>query len=295
MNANKAPLFHRLWFTAFGELPETPSDASPAFVWWICGWAMLGIFIGEFYGISGEPLARGTYRALMHGGVPLVGAALWSGWRLCGRRGGAVLALMALMIPIVWRLTHKFNEFSSPSWQIFAPAVVVLIGSLYTMRSSERSLSEWGMSVGDWRWWLPRVGLAAMIMIPAVWVALQIDPVLLKFYPTWKPARSELDSLLIQQLGIGIDMLGWEFLFRGFLLFALARRGDIHLAIWLQCFPFFLLHGDKPYFELALSSVGGLVSAWFCWRARSFYPLFLLHWLQMASVNVLAVVVRGFV
>lgn len=285
----------RLWHRAVGDLPVPPNDASPGFVWWVCGWAIFGIFIGEFYGISGEPLMRGTYRALMHGGVPLVGAALWSGWKLGGRKTGSWLALLAVLIPIGWRMTHKYNEFLEPSWQIFGPAIVVTLGSLHTMRSCERPLSEWGISLGDWRWWLPRLGLAAMIMVPAVWIALMVDPVLLKFYPTWKPARSELSSLLIQQLGIGIDMFGWEFLFRGYLLFALARRGDIHMAIWLQCFPFFLLHGDKPYFELALSSVGGLVSAWFCWRARSFYPLFLLHWLQMASVNVLAVVLRGFV
>ena len=58
---------------------------------------------------------------------------------------------------------------------------------------------------------------------------------------------SELGSLMVQ-LGLAL-MFGWKF-FRGYLLFALARRGDIHMAIWLQCFPFFVDAATNPILSL---------------------------------------------
>ena len=128
------------------------------------------------------------------------------------------------------------------------------------------------------------MGAAVLVLVPAVFVVMSLSPKLAAFYPSWKPARLSVENLLIQQVGIGVDFLGWELLFRGFLLFGVARRGDAQTAIWLQAIPFFLLHRGQPDVELVSSLFGGLLAGWFCLRARSFVPLFILHWAQMMAV-----------
>ena len=52
--------------------------------------------------------------------------------------------------------------------------------------------------------------------------------------------------------------------------------------------PFFLLHKVKPEPEMLSSFVGAIALGWFCWRARSFLPGFLLHWVMNAAVAALA-------
>jgi membrane protease YdiL (CAAX protease family) len=91
--------------------------------------------------------------------------------------------------------------------------------------------------------------------------------------------------LAIEQFGYCLDLLGWEFLFRGFLLFAFARRDPL-LAIWVQCLPFFVLHTTKPPTEYFLSLFGGFLGGWFCLHAKSFWPMFFLHAVQIITVNV---------
>ena len=88
----------------------------------------------------------------------------------------------------------------------------------------------------------PRVGLVITIMVPTVSAVMILDPTMSEFYPVWKPARKDVSSLIIEQLAYGIDLIGWDCFFRGFLLFGFARRGDPIVAIWIQTFPFFILH-----------------------------------------------------
>ena len=76
------------------------------------------------------------------------------------------------------------------------------------------------------------------------------------------------------------------------LLFGFYRRGDPWTAIWVQAIPFFLLHYDKPSVELALSLVGGAVSGWFTLRARSIYPLIILHTAQITTVGFVGQLLR---
>ena len=102
-------------------------------------------------------------------------------------------------------------------------------------------------------------------------------PALAHYYPMYKPARTSFDALVMSHVALAVDLAGWEFLFRGFLLFGIARRGDAVLAMFLQALPFFLLHSPKPEIEMISSFFGAVLAARFCLRARSFLPLWVIH------------------
>lgn len=147
------------------------------------------------------------------------------------------------------------------------------------------SVASWGIGLGDWRWWGPRclgalVGVELMV-VAAVWAF----PDFRAEYPDYVPARTDLGALLWYQAWLGLYMFAWEGYFRGMLLWGLARRGDALFAIFTAAVPFFLLHWHKPEVEMLASFVGSVGAGWFCLRARSFLPLWLLHWAMNLSME----------
>ncbi len=83
------------------------------------------------------------------------------------------------------------------------------------------------------------------------------------------------------------SMLGWEFFFRGFLLFALARIAGPY-AILLQAVPFTLAHFGKPELETLSCIFGGSAFGWLAWRTKSFFYPFLIHTHLSAMIVLMA-------
>lgn len=287
---------HRLLTTLVGELPPAPSPPADPRLPWLVG-AVLGLvaYLELVHDLRGDPLVRGAWRGLLFGAVPLAAGLCWD---LRGRRGPLALAALGGLLALVPTALRLVGPPKAPLLLAhLGPAFgAALLGCgllLLAARRGGACLAAWGLSAGDWRWWAPRTGIASLLVVGGVLVAMHLSPDLREFYPWYRPARHHADELLRQQAGIGLDFLGWEFLFRGFLLFGLARRGDVHLAILTQAMAFFLLHQGKPDVELFLSLPGGLLAGWFCWRARSFAPLWILHTVQLVSVNLVAFWLRN--
>ena len=59
--------------------------------------------------------------------------------------------------------------------------------------------------------------------------------------------------------GIGVDPFGWERLLRGV---RVARREGVHVAIWLQAIPFFLVSSEQPSLERVRTVFGGVLAGW---------------------------------
>ncbi len=83
------------------------------------------------------------------------------------------------------------------------------------------------------------------------------------------------------------DLFGWEFLFRGFLLFALYPVCGPY-AILLQAVPFTIAHFGKPELEVLSCIFGGSAFGYVAWRTRSFLYPFLIHWFLMTFTVLVA-------
>jgi membrane protease YdiL (CAAX protease family) len=104
-------------------------------------------------------------------------------------------------------------------------------------------------------------------------------------------------GLAYYEIMTGFYLFCWEFFFRGFLLFGLARAkflGPVG-AIIVQAIPFALLHwslvpwASKPPLEIASAVVGGLALGALAWRTRSFLYGFLIHWAISATLDFLLI------
>jgi len=144
------------------------------------------------------------------------------------------------------------------------------------------SPQAYGFRLGNWRLGLA-VTAVAIVAIAIVMGVLARTPAFRDYYGG--RARSSPLVLLGENV---LDLFGWEFLFRGFLLFGLARRfGDE--AVLLQAVPFAIAHIGKPELETLSTIFGGAAFGYLAWRTDSFFYPFLIHWfLQSWTIAVAA-------
>ena len=142
---------------------------------------------------------------------------------------------------------------------------------------------DYGFTFGDWKAGIV-ITLGAIIFIaPILWLVGRSDASMQNYY---KPMVAGLPWSTL------LDLFGWEFIFRGWLLFGYARKFGPE-ALWLQAVPFALAHMGKPELETLSTIFGGFAFGWVAWRTKSFvYPL-LIHWFVASFTIVVAAGVLG--
>lgn len=145
--------------------------------------------------------------------------------------------------------------------------------------------ADYGLQLGKWKWGLALALGSALAAAPVLIVAAR-SPAMVEYY-------AQAERGLVEVLWVSaLDLLGWEFLFRGFLLAVLGRLVGPN-AILLQAVPFALAHLGKPPLETLTTIFGGAYFGWIAWRSRSFLYAFLLHWLINVTVVLTALLAGG--
>jgi len=172
-------------------------------------------------------------------------------------------------------ILDKYHTFTS-SKLIDRTILYLLIPLFIIIFIFREKPSAYGFQLGDWRVGLTLTALAIFLITPILWWLLRADSSMSEYY------AHLLGGLPWNTF---LDLLGWEFLFRGFLLFGYARKfGDD--ALWIQAVPFALAHIGKPEIETLSTVFGGFVFGWIAWRSKSFLYPFLIHW-YIGSLTIL--------
>lgn len=186
----------------------------------------------------------------------------------------------------------EFGQFFPDSWRAFmgwawwfgiqgiTGFILPAAALLFIFR---RRPAHIGLGPGDWRFGL---GVAAFYL-PAVVVAtwfLSDSPAFQANYPHYQPASSDWQIFVLYELIFLMYWIGWEYLWRGFVLFGTAHTLGLY-AIFVQAVPFTILHLDKPLPEAVLSLVGGIALGALVWRCRSFWIAVPIHAAQMMVLD----------
>ncbi len=137
--------------------------------------------------------------------------------------------------------------------------------------------SAYGFSLGDWKLGLLLTVASIALIAPVLWVVAR-GGAMRAYY------QSQAGGLPWNTF---LDLFGWEFFFRGFILFAYARSMGAN-ALWLQAMPFALAHIGKPEVEALSTIFGGFVFGWIAYRTRSFLYPFLIHWFVASFTIIVA-------
>ncbi len=177
-----------------------------------------------------------------------------------------VTAIIISTLALVIEHYHHFLPRKSYD-RLLMYLIVPLLVILLIFRESP---TRYGFQLGDWKAGLLLTGLGCGGMALVMLTLARFGTVQAYYAPH---ARAPLPLLL----DTGIDLFGWEFLFRGFLLFALYPVCGPY-AILLQAVPFTIAHYGKPEIETLSCIFGGSAFGYIAWRTRSFLYPFLIHW-----------------
>jgi membrane protease YdiL (CAAX protease family) len=185
-----------------------------------------------------------------------------------------ITSTLLLMVDAYHRLTPD-KAYDRTILYLFIPVLIVSL-------IFREKLPDYGFGFGDWKAGLALASIGILLIAPVLWLVAHGDAMRDYYQP-------QLAGLPWNTF---IDLFGWEFFFRGFILFAYLRRFGAE-AIWLQAVPFALAHIGKPEIETLSTIFGGFAFGWVAYRTRSFLYPFLIHWFVASFTIVVAAGLLG--
>ena len=169
---------------------------------------------------------------------------------------------------------HQFTPYKY--WDRVILYLVIPLGIIiFLFRENPQAF---GFSLGDWKAGLIIVVIGILFMAPIIYFLGSGDESMKSYY---QPYVNGLPWTTF------LDLFGWEFLFRGWILFGYARKFGPE-SLWLQAVPFALMHNGKPEVETLSTIFGGFAFGWVAYRTKSFLYPFLIHWFIATFIIIVA-------
>lgn len=127
---------------------------------------------------------------------------------------------------------------------------------------------DYGFTIGDWKAGISLIVICILLISPIIWIVGKGDTGMKNYY------EGQLSGLPWSTFA---DLFGWEFFFRGWILFGYYKKFGAE-ALWLQAVPFSLAHIGKPGLETLSTIFGGFIFGWIAWKTKSFFYPFIIHW-----------------
>ena len=179
-----------------------------------------------------------------------------------------LIIIMGTILPMIDHYGHDITgtkAYDRLVLYFLIPMLVILL--IFRERPS-----TYGLRLGDWRTGLLWTAVGCIGMAFIIWFVAR-TPEMQRFYDAKAP-----DNTLYLLYITAADLFGWEFMWRGFMLFGLAYFFGPGAAIWLAAVPFAFMHLGKPELETFSTLFGGAAFGFVAWKTGSFFYPFLIHW-----------------
>ena len=196
----------------------------------------------------------------------LLGERLHFDWKI-------VTVIIVSTLLLIVDFYHQFTpnkDYDRTILYLFIPLLIIVL----IFREDPRT---YGFTFGDWKTGIILTAIGIILMAIILWFVAR-NPAMQSYY------KPQVDGLPWNTF---LDLFGWEFFFRGFILFAFVRKFGVE-ALWLQAVPFALAHIGKPEIETLSTIFGGFAFGWVAYRTRSFVYPFLIHWFVASFTIVIA-------
>lgn len=183
------------------------------------------------------------------------------------------LIILGTVVPMLDAYSHRFfnpqqiagaKAYDRFIFYFIIPMIVILL--LY-----RDSPAEYGFRLGDWRKGLMWTVIGCVGMAIILWFVAR-TPAMQRYYEAKAP---ESTAFLIYIAAV--ELFAWEFVWRGFMLFGLAKVLGPGPAIFLQAVPFAFMHLGKPEVETLSTIFGGAAFGFIAWQSGSFLYPFIIH------------------
>jgi membrane protease YdiL (CAAX protease family) len=186
-----------------------------------------------------------------------------------------IVSTLLIIIDYYYQLT-PWKMLDRTILYLFIPLAVIIF-------IFKEKPGDFGFRLGNWKLGLLLTFVCIILIAPVLWIVTQANTNMQGYY------QEQLKGLPWTTFA---DLLGWEFIFRGWLLFGYSRKFGSD-ALWLQAVPFALAHIGKPDIETLSTIFGGFVFGWVAWKTNSFLYPFLIHWFVATFTIIIAAGLLG--
>ena len=179
-----------------------------------------------------------------------------------------LLIIFGTIVPMLDYYGHRITGTKAYDRMVLYFVLPMLLIVLFFRESPV----SFGWRIGDWRTGLKWVVIGCAVMAVVLYV-LATTPAMRAFYKERAP-----DGVAYLIYLTAVDLFGWEFMWRGLMLFGLAHYFGPGPAIFLQAVPFAFMHLGKPEIETLSTIFGGATFGFIAWQSGSFLYPFLIHW-----------------
>ena len=184
----------------------------------------------------------------------------------------------ATVVSTLLLIVDRYYDFTG--WKPLDRTILyLLVPILIILLIFRENTFDYGFQLGDWKAGLGITLGALLLILPLLWMLVRMDGSMQSYYQPLIGPNLPVYTFF--------DLLGWEFLFRGWLTFAYVRKFGAE-GLWLQAVPFAIAHIGKPGLETLSTIFGGFVFGWIAWRTKSFLYPFLIHWAIFTFVVLVA-------
>jgi membrane protease YdiL (CAAX protease family) len=189
-----------------------------------------------------------------------------------------LIIILSVVLPMIDHYNHRITGTKAYDRMVLYFVIPMLV-ILLLFRDKP---ADYGFQLGDWRGGLMWTVIGCIGMAVILWFVAK-TPAMQRYYDAKAP---ESTPYLIYITAV--DLFGWEFMWRGFVLFGLAQVIGPGPAIWLQAVPFAFMHLGKPEIEAITTIFGGAAFGFVAWQTGSFFYPFLIHWFIASFTMLLA-------
>lgn len=156
---------------------------------------------------------------------------------------------------------------------------------------------RYGFGLGNWRQGFAITAVFLAVMLPAAFIASKLDA-FKGIYPLAGNAAfmlqidgksvSSVPLFVLYECAYFLYFVGWEFLFRGWMLNGLVPKFGRTAAVLVQMAPFAVMHLGKAELEALGSIVAGIALGVLALRTRSFWYGALVHGIVAVFMDIIS-------
>lgn len=240
----------------------------------------------DWAGITRSHADRKAIVTLIASVVLIVVFAYWGRPSFFRRYQGMVAGLMG------WSPEHEFYSMlpyiywaaTSLLIRVLIPMVIVVY--LFRERPWDNGFRIRGVT--------PLVKIYPLLfigMLPVLFLA-SLSSGFQNKYPFYDQAALGWDHFVLYETAHGIEFMGVEAFFRGFMTFGLFARFG-YSGLFIMVIPYCMVHFGKPAAEVFAAIPAGLLLGYLALKTRSWFYGALLHWAVAITMDLMVIMQEG--
>ncbi|MFH1422455.1 MAG: hypothetical protein ABIH42_07070, partial [Planctomycetota bacterium] len=143
----------------------------------------------------------------------------------------------------------EINYYSTLLHFLAVFILLFLIPALITKLLIRKPLAAYGLSFGDARFGIVFTAIVIpLLVLPLLYIGSRFGDVS-QHYPLSYAAKETFRAFIIYEIAYALYYIGWEFFFRGFLIFGLKEHIGTFPAVLVSVIPSCIMHYAKPEIE----------------------------------------------